>query len=89
MPLMIRLNRVMQVPDGEIEQYRANGYKLYEPAVAVGETEPEQSPAPASPESPDYSDMEDSEIAELAALRGIDTEGKTKRQVINLLKKEV
>jgi len=86
---MIRLNRVIQVPDGEIEQYRANGYKLYEPVVTPS-AEPEQGEtlAPAvSEESADYNELDDEALAALAAERQIDTTDKTRRQVINLLKK--
>jgi len=86
---MIRLNRVIQVPDGEVEQYRANGYKPYGP-VAEPNTDPEQGEtlAPAvSEESTDYNDMDDEALAALAAERQIDTTDKTRRQVINLLKK--
>lgn len=31
MPLMIKLNRVMQVPDSEVETYMSNGFRLYAP----------------------------------------------------------
>ena len=89
MPLMIRLNRVIQVPDGEVEQYRTNGYKFYETTVTPN-TEPEQGEtlAPAvSEESTDYNDMDDEALAALAAERQIDVDGKTRRQVINALRK--
>lgn len=52
-----------------------------------GETEPEQPPVPSSPESQDYSEMEEDELAKIAEQMGIDIEGKTKRQVINALKR--
>jgi len=52
--------------------------------------EPEQGEtlAPAVPEeSTDYNDMNDEALAALAAERHIDTTGKTRRQVINALRK--
>lgn len=36
----------------------------------------------------DYSEMEEGQLAAIAAKRGIDIEGKTRRQVINALRKE-
>jgi len=52
--------------------------------------EPEQGEtfAPAVPEeSTDYNDMNDEALAALATERHIDTTGKTRRQVINALRK--
>jgi len=65
--------------------------KLLNARVAeIIDIEPEQGKtlAPAvSEESTDYNDMDDEALAALAAERQIDTTDKTRRQVINLLKK--
>lgn len=68
----------------QISAFRKSGYR------PVSETEPEQGEtlAPAvSEESTDYNDMPDEQLAALAAERQVDVDGKTRRQVINALKK--
>lgn len=52
-----------------------------------GGVEPGGSPASVLPECPDYFEMEENELAAIARQNGIDIEGKTKRQVINALKR--
>lgn len=138
MPLMIRSNRVTQVPDNEVNSYTANGYKPYKPATSVQEqatpiTDTEEFQAAVTAEvekrmegipsqadfeaavdaeverrltemdqggahdpnatdngaNPDYNDMPDEELATLAAEKNIDISDKTRRQVINALKKAV
>jgi len=72
------------VDEIQINAFRKSGYK------PISETEPEQgeSLAPAvSEESTDYNELDDEALAALAAERQIDTTDKTRRQVINALKR--
>lgn len=67
---------------GLAQRLRAKGFGVE--AVSVDAAHDEV----AAEESIDYTAMADEELAEIAAEKGIDIEGKTRRQVINLLKKE-
>ena len=72
------------VDEIQISAFRKSGYR------PVSETEPEQGETLASAvseESTDYNDMDDEVLAALAAERQIDITDKTRRQVINALKR--
>lgn len=103
MPLIKKLNRVMNVPDVDIDMYKANGYEIYQYQTApvaeeqtanvkTEEMERGKTPAPDSTNNGvtfDYNDMPDEELAAIAAEKDIDISDKTRRQVINALKKVV
>lgn len=45
-------------------------------------------PVSGGSDTADYTSLTDEELAEYAADRGIETDGKTRRQIINAIKKE-
>jgi len=75
----------------ELTVSKERAIKLLNAHVAeIIDIEPEQGETLAlavSEESPDYNELDDEVLAALAAERQIDTTDKTRRQVINLLKK--
>lgn len=92
MPIMKKLNRVINVSDADVTMYEANGYNhyQYQTEPAAKEMERGNSPAPDSiinNAMSDYNNMPDEELATLAAEKHIDIDGKTRKQVINALKK--
>lgn len=72
---------------GLAQRLRAKGFGVEAVSIETDSSDPNATTANAE-ESIDYSAMADEELAGIAAEKGIDIEGKTRRQVINLLKKE-
>jgi len=68
---------------------KGKGFEVSDTSIYPN-AEPEQGGTLAlavSEESTDYNDMDDEVLAALAAERQVDVDGKTRRQVINALKK--